>query len=275
MFNPTPDQPSGVPDAAPSRGKRVLVIGATGFLGYRVVRALLDEGANVTALVQPNLTDPLGPLRLRVQVLEADVWNPASLKGRARNQAVAIHLVGGLKPDPTRGLTFRHLNFVSARNTMQMAVSDGVPHYILLSVAQAPLGMSGEYLESKRDAESYLRKTGLGWTIVRAPALYIPGQPRRFPYWLLSALSRLPLIGWPFAQSAPLAADTAARAIASLAMSADLNDDRLVMPAVLRRLGRQAERRLSHFVTHAPTFIPRPAGDDDEPPFGWLPPTRP
>jgi uncharacterized protein YbjT (DUF2867 family) len=273
MLNRTPEQPSGANDAAPSLGKRVLVIGATGFLGYRVVRALLDEGASVTALVQPNLTEPLGPLSSRVQVLEADVWNPASLKGRARNQAVAIHLVGGLKPDPTRGLTFRHLNFVSARNTMQMAVSDGVPHYLFLSVAQAPLGVSGEYLESKRDAEGYLRKTGLGWTIVRAPALYVPGQPRRLPYALLSALSRLPLIGLPFAQSAPLAADTAARAIAALAMSADLNDDRLVMPTALRRLGRQAERRLTHRSTHAPTFIKVHDGDDDEPPFGWLPPT--
>jgi uncharacterized protein YbjT (DUF2867 family) len=256
-----------------SVGKRVVVVGATGFLGYRVVRALLDEGALVTALVQPNLEVPLGPLSSRVQVIEADVWNPASLKGRARNQHVVVHLVGGLKPDPTRGLTFRHLNFVSARNTMQMAVSDGVPHYLFLSAATTPLGVPAEYLESKRDAEGYLRKTGLRWTIVRPPALYVPGQRRHPAFVLLTLISRLPLIGLPFVLSAPLAVDTAARGIASLAVTADLNADRVVWPRQLRRLGRQVERRLAHQPGNAPTFIKSKDGDEDEPPFGWLPPT--
>ncbi|MBX3061641.1 MAG: NAD(P)H-binding protein [Anaerolineae bacterium] len=253
--------------------RRVIVIGATGFLGFRVVRALLDENAIVTAVVQPGTGDQLNVLANRAHIIEADVWNPASLKGRARNHAVLIHLIGGVKPDPGRGLTFRHLNFVSARNTMQMAVSDGVPHYMLLSAATAPIGISREYLESKREAESYLRKTGLSWTILRAPALYVPGGQRNPLYALLSAASRIPLVGLFFVGAAPLAVDTAARGIANLALTASNNDNRLIQPAQLRRAGRLVERRLSRVSTAAPTFI-KTQDDEDEPPFGWLPPTR-
>jgi nucleoside-diphosphate-sugar epimerase len=98
------------------------------------------------------------------------VWNPASLRGRARSHHAVVHLIGGTRPDPARGLTFRHLNFVSARNVAEIAVRDAVPHFVLLSASAAPLGVSGEYIDSKREAEDYLKKTGLTWTIIRAAA---------------------------------------------------------------------------------------------------------
>jgi nucleoside-diphosphate-sugar epimerase len=250
--------------------KRVFVTGGTGFLGYRVVRALLEQDAEVTAVVKPGADDKLGTLRGRVEWIEGDVWNPASLRGRARGHAVAVHLVGGVKPDPARGLTFRHLNYVSTRNVAHIAVSDGVPHFVLLSASVAPLGVKGGYIESKRDAEEYLRTTGLTWTIVRAPALYAPGERRNPMYLLLSILGAVPLLNIILAAYRPLAVNTAARGIASLALSGDSIHDRMVRPRDLRRLGHAQERRLI-----PPTSARAPAveSDDspDEPPFGWLP----
>src|SRR5438874_1662479 len=136
-----------MPDRNP---RRVFVTGGTGFLGFRVVRALLEQGAEVTVLLRPDSDEKLGALRGRVQSVYGDVWNPASLRGQARGHNAVVHLVGGTKPDPARGLTFRHLNFVSARNVAQVAVSDGVPHLLLLSASAAPLGVSGAYIDSKR-----------------------------------------------------------------------------------------------------------------------------
>ena len=250
--------------------KRVFVTGGTGFLGYRVVRALLEQGAEVTVLIKLGSEEKLGALRGRVQYVQGDPWNPASLRGRARGHAVVVHLVGGVKPDPARGLTFRHLNYVSARNVAQMAVSDGVPNMLLLSAAAAPFGVRGGYLESKRDAEQYLQSTGLNWTIVRAPTLYTPGERRNPVYLLISVLGAIPLLGLPFSSHKPIAVDTAARGIASLALTTDAIRNRLIGPRQLQRLGRAQERRLR------PAAEVSPANNendmDDEPPFGWMPP---
>jgi uncharacterized protein YbjT (DUF2867 family) len=256
----------------PTRNRsRIFVAGGTGFLGFRVVRALLDEGAQVTALVRADQEEKLGILRANVQVVHGDVWNPASLRGRGRGHGAVIHLVGGMRQNPSRGLTFRHLNFVSARNVAQMAVNDGVPHFLLLSAAAAA-GVPSGYLEAKREAERYVQKCGLAWTIIHAPPLYAPNEPRSPLGLLLSFFGALPIIGLPLSNVRPLTAELAARAIAHLALSADSFKNRLINPAQLRRLGSAAERRLrQNQAPSAPVRSETLSDDEDEPPFGWLP----
>ncbi len=250
--------------------RRVLVAGGTSFVGYRVIRALLDEGADVTVLVRPDGEDKLGIFKNRVRQVQGDPWNPSSLRGRARGHHTVINLIGGIKQDPARGLTFRHLNFVSARNMAQMAVNDGVPHFILLSAVTAPLGVPTDYIDSKREAERYIQKSGLFWSIVRAPVLFARSELRNPLYWAVRIAYRIPLLGLPLAPYAPMLVDIAAWGIANLALTAEESQNRLVGPRQLRRLGRVLQRR---FVT-ATEPIPLDTGDQDldEPPFGWLPP---
>jgi uncharacterized protein YbjT (DUF2867 family) len=254
--------------------KRVLVAGGTGYLGQRVVRALLDEGAVVTVLVRPGGDEKLGALRGRVQPVEGDVWNPASLRGRARGHSAVIHLVGGVTTDPSRGLTFRHLNSVSARNVTAMAVTDGVPHMVFLSASAAPLGVGSGYLESKRDAERYLQRSGLGWTVVRAPTLYTPGFRRNPLYLLLSVARFIPILAGILNAYIPLSVDLAARGIANLAVTGESTHERIITPAGLRRLGRSRERHFSPRSRRSAMRIEPTDDEFDEPPFGWLPPVR-
>lgn len=249
-------------------GKRVLVTGPTGFLGLRVVRALIEEGAEVSALVRPGNEDKLGPLQVRVNTIPADVWNPASLKGRGRGHDVVIHLIGGARPDPRRGVTFRTLNYESARNVMQMAVGDGVSHFVLLSAAAGLPGVQSAYLENKRDAEQYLESTGLGWTILRAPPLYAPGIRRNPLYRGLSLLRQIPPFNLILGNLAPMSSETAARAIARLALDADSLHNRLITPGKLRALGRMPTGRIQ---TIAAASDPQSRDGLDEAPFGWLP----
>ena len=246
--------------------RRVFVAGASGFLGASVVYALLEEGAEVTALIPPETTLPWG--RERVQVVEGDAWNPGSLAGRSRGHGAVIHLVGSLRQQPARGLTYTHLNVTSLRNIARMAITDGVPHLLFLSAAWAPW-LPGDYLDSKREAERYLRRSGIEhWTIIRAPLVYPRGGLGNPLLLLFAGLGALPLLGWPVARWSPLPVDVAARGIARLSLTGQARGEIVYGPR-LRRLNAGYERRLT-----APT-----SGSDhahaqmgeDEPPFGWLP----
>lgn len=250
---------------------KVFVTGGTSFTGRQVVAALVEAGAEVTVLVRPDHEDRLGPLRRHVRIVSGDVWNPASLKGRSRGHGVVVNLVGSIRAQPERGLTFQQLNLASARNVIAMAVSDGVPYFVLLSAASNPTGVSSEYLRTKREAEDYLRNSGLRWTIVRAPLLFDRDQSTRALFSTLSLLGRLPPLSLFFRRRAPLPVDTAARGIARIALQEDLPRDQVIYAGGLRRLGRAKRERRR---IHVPGGLRMHADEneiDDESQFGWLP----
>ena len=138
----------------------VLVTGGGTFLGDSIAAALLAAGAEVSLLVRAGTEDQLGPLAHHTRWSTADVWNPASLRGKARFHSAVIHTVGSLSADPAQGLSFHRLNFVSARNVANMCISDGVDRMILLSGVSAPW-VRRSYIQSKREAEHYLRRIWL------------------------------------------------------------------------------------------------------------------
>lgn len=248
--------------------RRLFVAGATGFLGAGVAFALLEAGAEVTALVPPGAEFRLGRSE-GVRVVEGDAWNPGSLVGRSRGHGAVIHLVGSLRQQPARGLTYDYLNVTSTRNIIRMAARDGVPHMIYLSAAWAPW-LPGGYVESKRRAEGYLRQSGLAWTVVRAPLVYPRGQLRNPLLWLISAWGQVPLLGWPLARWAPLPVDVMARGIAALALAGESSASQIVYGRQLRRLSKQHQR--ARAATFQAGAQPSNRSDqEDDLPFGWLP----
>lgn len=254
---------------------RIFVTGGTSFLGLRVVAALIEQGADVTVLVRPENEDKLGALRRHVRLVSGNVWDRASLKGRSRGHGAVVHLVGNIHAQPERGLTFQQLNLVSARNAISMAVSDGVPYFVLLSAVAKPLGVSSEYIYSKREAEDYLRGSGLTWAIVRAPLLFDASQRRSAPFRLMSTIGGLPLVRVLIGRRAPLSVDIAARGIAKLALRDELPRSQRYYAGDLRRLGRvkrpKSEPEPAPWLSRSPASPSADQWPEDEIPFGWLP----
>jgi len=254
---------------------RIFVTGGTSFLGLRVVAALIEQGADVTVLVRPENEDKLGALRRHVRLVSGNVWDRASLKGRSRGHGAVVHLVGSIHAQPERGLTFQQLNLVSARNAISMAVSDGVPYFVLLSAVAKPLGVSSEYIYSKREAEDYLRGSGLTWAIVRAPLLFDASQRRSAPFRLMSTIGGLPLVRVLIGRRAPLSVDIAARGIAKLALRDELPRSQRYYAGDLRRLGRvkrpKSEPEPAPWLSRSPASPSAEQWPEDEIPFGWLP----
>lgn len=199
--------------------RRVLVTGGGTFLGDHIAAALVAEGADVTLLVRAGAEERLGGLAERVRWAVADVWDAASLRGRGRGHTCVVHTVGSLTADPAHGFTHQRLNFVSARNVANMCSSDGVPHMILLSTANAPW-LNGQYVAAKREAEDYLVRVGVSGIVVRPPVTYARGARRPLFWRFISLLRHIPPFGWlGLNRIAPIPVDILARAVARAAMN--------------------------------------------------------
>ena len=254
--------------ARPSRG--ILVTGGGSFLGDHIALALLAEGATVSLLAPPGAEDKLGTLAQQTRWSTADVWSPASLRGKARYHSAVIHTVGSLTANPAQGQSFRRLNFESARNVANMCVSDGVERLILISGVSAPW-IKRAYIRSKREAEAYVSRMGLRATVVRAPLVYATGQSRPLFFRGLSLLGGLPLLSWTFlGRAAPMPVDAFARGVALLALS-PADGERIYYARDLRRAAAGMHAQLPAGVADGSAYDAL----DEELRFGWSPDDEP
>ncbi len=252
--------------------QQVLVTGGGTFLGDSIATALLAEGVEVTLLVRPGAEDKLGSLAQRARWYTADVWDPASLKGRARGHASVIHTVGSLRADPAQGLTYQWLNFVSARNVANMCVSSGAPHMVLMSSVRAPW-INGQYIAAKREAEAYIPRVGLRSTVIRAPVAYARGARRNPFYGLMSLLGSIPPLSWLwFGRVAPMPVDVLARGVARITLE-PRQQNAIFYARDLRKHNSSRELRQGFSQAEAQVESQPPNFPTDESaPFGWLPP---
>ena len=114
---------------------RVLVTGASGFIGSCLCRALTERGDEVVALHRS--TSLLAGLEgLPVQRHEGDMLDPASLAGALRDVEVVFHTAAPMRPgaDPQ---TATEAHVVGTRNVIQAACQAGVRRLVHTSSVAA------------------------------------------------------------------------------------------------------------------------------------------
>ena len=136
---------------------RILVTGATGFIGRRLVPALVEAGHDVRAMTRrPESYDGPG------EAVAGDVSDPASLTGPLEGVAVAYYLVHSLDD-----ADFERKDAEAARAFASAARAQGVQQIVYLG----GLGGDGDlsaHLRSRREVESLLVESGVPVTVLRA-----------------------------------------------------------------------------------------------------------
>ncbi len=136
---------------------RILVTGATGFIGRRLVPALLDAGHEVRAMTRrPDAYEGPG------EPVAGDVGDRESLLGPLDGVDVAYYMVHSLDD-----ADFERKDADAARAFASAAAEQGVGQIIYMG----GLGDDGDlsaHLRSRREVESLLAGTGVPVTVLRA-----------------------------------------------------------------------------------------------------------
>jgi uncharacterized protein YbjT (DUF2867 family) len=187
---------------------RVLVTGATGFVGSHLVPALVEAGHEVVALVYQRR--PSFPSS--VETVSGDVLDLDSLKRAARGCQGVIHLVGIIREFPSRGITFQALHVEATRNMIQACRGEGISLFLHMSALGARADSAARYHRTKFAAEELVRQSGLDYAIFR-PSLIL-GAGSRFLEDMrrLMAFKLVGLVGGGGYRMQPVAVEDVVRA---------------------------------------------------------------
>ncbi|NET02051.1 MAG: NAD(P)H-binding protein [Sphaerospermopsis sp. SIO1G2] len=152
---------------------KAFVAGATGQTGYRIVKELVAKNIPVRALVR-DLQKGKTLLPPEVELVEGDVLSPDHL-ATAIDDSTVILCATGAKPsfNPTEPYS---VDFQGTKNLVDIAKTKGIEHFVLVSsicVSQFfhPLNLFWLILVWKKQAEEYIQKSGLTYTVVRPGGL--------------------------------------------------------------------------------------------------------
>lgn len=173
--------------------KIMAITGVTGFLGRHLVPALLGAGYHVRALVRNPSKLPQDWLNYtEFTVVEGDLNSDLShfVQGADR----VIHMAGLIKAQ-TRS-EFMAVNAQGAANVAKSAQAANVPRFILLSSMAAREPHLSDYAASKAEGEAAAQENFRSeLSIIRAPAVFGPGDEATKPIFDLMSKGYLPVLG--------------------------------------------------------------------------------
>jgi uncharacterized protein YbjT (DUF2867 family) len=180
---------------------RVLLTGATGYVGSYVLRELLRHDHTPRCLVR-GAAETLAVQADALEIVSGDVTDPASLDGAFADCDAVIHLVGIIEEKRSHGVTFERLHVDGTRHVVEAAQHAGIDRFIHMSANGARLDEATAYQRTKWEAEQIVKEAGFEhWTILRPSLLFgepDPGRPE-FASQLLDELVRpfpiLPVFG--------------------------------------------------------------------------------
>jgi len=153
----------------------VAVTGSTGFVGRHVVRALVDSGRSVRALVRDiQKAGRVLPEDERVESVQGDVCDSSAMDELCAGADAVIHLVG-IRREKRPTVTFERLHVDATRQALESAKRAGATRYVQMSALGARPAARSDYHKTKYAAEELVRGSGLGWTIIRPSLVIGPG----------------------------------------------------------------------------------------------------
>jgi uncharacterized protein YbjT (DUF2867 family) len=192
----------------------LLLTGATGSIGSRLLPLLLERGDDVRCLVREPRR--LGPSRVDVQIALGDLGemsDPYLVRQALRGVDTVVHLAATIRDQPPHRI--EELNGLATVRLLRAAERSGVERFVFFSALDAQSAQRTRFFRAKWLAERAVDSSPLATTVFAPSIVYDHSDPwitllRRFSF-----LPVLPVSGTGRARFEPIWADDAARCVAA------------------------------------------------------------
>lgn len=180
---------------------KILVTGASGFLGGHLIEEMVSKGYDVIGMVRKSSnTSFLRSLGVKLRV--GDLTIPESLKQATEDIDIVIHLAAYYTFFGKKEM-YRKVNVEGTRLLLEASLRNDVKRFVYCSSTEAigpvknppaeedsPPNPSYEYGRSKLEAEKIVRnygERGVEYTILRPSGIYGPRNVDDISFWFITA----------------------------------------------------------------------------------------
>lgn len=243
----------------------ILVVGATGTVGAKVIDGLLaKQGKQLRALSRgkSDWKENLFPQYRRqgIDVIVGDARSESTVERAVQGCKAIINCCGIMRETPDNDI--ESINVQAVENLVKAGKEAGVQRFIQLSCLGATQHSSSDYFYSKWEAEEMVKKSGSYWTIFRPSLIFDQQSPliRILEFWIERA-PLLVMVGSGLNQFQPVSAQDVAESIVqslydktSVGKTYELvGPDVLDLQTLLAMMSEAKNRKLSSI--RIPSFI--------------------
>jgi uncharacterized protein YbjT (DUF2867 family) len=171
--------------------RKVLVIGASGFVGHRLAEQLLAARYEVRCAVRtPGRVEDLAAAGC--EVVRADMLEPASIERALRAVDAAYLSVHTLGPQPASsdGSGFMAAEMAGVRNVVAGCQAQGVSRLVYVTSSSVAADAPGAWLQGRWKTEQLVLNSGLDATVI-GPGMIVGSGGRGFAGIVAGAKKRL------------------------------------------------------------------------------------
>lgn len=169
--------------------KTVFITGATGYIGKRLTKLLLQRGHRVIALVRKGSEKKV---ITGAEVVVGDPFDNSSFQTFIPKEAVFVQLLGVSHPSPKKAKQFKEIDLRSVKASAEAAAIAEVSHFVYISVAMAPSKIMAAYQSVRKEGEEYGKSKKLNCSFIRP--WYVMGPGHYWPVLLLAVYGIAELI---------------------------------------------------------------------------------
>lgn len=191
--------------------RTLAITGGTGFIGAALMRRLFAGGWRLRALYRSH---PGPRPEGEIDWIRGNLADVESLTRLVKGAEAIVHCAGAV-----RGASAEQFNRVNIEGVERLAQaarrSHPLPRFLLISSLAAREPQLSFYAASKRGGEEALRvgAQGMGWTVLRPPAVYGPGDREMRPLFNFMQRGIAPVLGRPEARFSLLYVEDLADAV--------------------------------------------------------------